>query len=272
MKKIQDNAVESSLNLSFFKTKFFFISLIFFLVALLPSLYFYNQYQKTLKLLKNPTAITEQEKNDLVEKVGKIFQLPKGDPPTIATVSDKNKLKSQAFFLNSENGDKVLIFPKVKRAILYRPSTNQIIEVMPVNMDGNVAGVTSNSLVPTNPTVIVPTASVSATVTPKSITQTLSLTPSPTKTTPVKISIYNGTKIMGLAKVVEKQIKEKISDIEVIGRDNARNDYTETLVIDLTGNSSDLSKKLAEILEGKVSEFPDGEQKPEADILIIAGQ
>ena len=104
------------------------------LASVLVALYFFSQYQKTQSLLKNPTATSASEVKEITEKVGVLIELPKGEEPTVATVSDKNKLKDQAFFKNAENGDKVLIYTKAKKAILYRPSTNKIIEVAPVNL------------------------------------------------------------------------------------------------------------------------------------------
>lgn len=56
-----------------------------------------------------------------------------GDPsidetPTIATVSDITKLQGQPFFAKAQNGDKVYVYSNAKKAILYRPSENKIIE------------------------------------------------------------------------------------------------------------------------------------------------
>lgn len=57
------------------------------------------------------------------------MELPAGEQPTLATVADQEKLKGQDFFSHAQNGDKLLIYPKAKKAILYRPSTGKIIEV-----------------------------------------------------------------------------------------------------------------------------------------------
>jgi hypothetical protein len=107
------------------------------LVLALTSLYFYNQYQSTKSLLQSSTQQGSDESKKLVEAVGKLIELPTNEQPTLATVSDKTKLKDQAFFANAQNGDKVLIYSKAKKAILYRPSINKIIEVAPVNLGAN---------------------------------------------------------------------------------------------------------------------------------------
>lgn len=79
----------------------------------------------------------------MTEKVGKLIALPADETPTIATVEDKTKLADQAFFSAAENGDKLLIYTKAQKAIVYRPSTNQIINVGPISIDPQASGTTT---------------------------------------------------------------------------------------------------------------------------------
>lgn len=78
---------------------------------------------KSSKVLAAKTQV-----DDIMVKVGKLMDLPQ-ETPTVATVSDASKLAGQEFFAHALNGDKVIIFPIAKKAILYRPATNKIIEV-----------------------------------------------------------------------------------------------------------------------------------------------
>ncbi|MCL5435137.1 MAG: hypothetical protein M1405_01990 [Patescibacteria group bacterium] len=105
-------------------------------IAAVPSYYFYNQYQKN-QSLQNPNEAANIQAQKLIDKVGALIELPQNEQPQIATVSDKTKLSGQAFFARAENGDKVLIFSATKKAILYRPSTNKIIEVSVLNIEVN---------------------------------------------------------------------------------------------------------------------------------------
>jgi uncharacterized protein YpmB len=99
--------------------------------------YFFLQYTQ---LKNNPQAATEQQTQELVEKVGKLITLPSDETPTIATVEDKSKLANQAFFAQAENGDQLLIYTKAQKAVIYRPSQNKIINVGPVSIDGSQEG------------------------------------------------------------------------------------------------------------------------------------
>jgi cell division protein FtsB len=89
--------------------------------------------QNEVARLSNPQEAAKEEVRQLTEKVGNLVVLP-NETPTLATVNDPAKLKDQAFFAQAEKGDKVLIFTQAKRAILYRPSTNKVIESAPVNI------------------------------------------------------------------------------------------------------------------------------------------
>lgn len=116
------------------ENKVYRILALLLLLALIPLGLYYYQYQKNQNLVQG-SATSPAEVNSLVERVGKLIELPSGETPQIATVNDKTKLPNVPFFENARNGDKVLIYNQAKKAILYRPSTNKIINVAPVNID-----------------------------------------------------------------------------------------------------------------------------------------
>lgn len=137
-------------------------------LALIPSYYFYNKFQQAQKLLKNPQQAAKQEVASTVAKLSKLMVLPKDETPTIATVTDRNKLKEQPFFAKAANGDKVLLYIKAKKAILFREKDNKIIEVAPINIERqNISGTPTPSqpATATTPGVISPTGRVTPTVT-----------------------------------------------------------------------------------------------------------
>lgn len=221
------------------KNKIFVIILALLLIAAAATaLLFYLKYEQAQKLLKNPSSAVQQETQNIVDTVGKLIQLPTDELPTIATVSDINKLKQQTFFQKAENGDKVLIYTKAKKAILFRPSINKVIDVTVVNFTDNTADSSKS---------------------------------------PSRIAIYNGTLTTGLAKIAQDKISQKFQNIEfLVGNANNRN-YTKTVVIDLSGNNKIAADAIAQQLQAQVGSMPDGENKPDvtlgrsADILVILG-
>jgi len=98
-------------------------------VAAVGCWYFYSQYQ-TLK--SDPNVEAQAEAKSLTATIGKFMELPSDETPTVATILDKDKLKDQPFFKMAENGDKLLAYTKAMKAILFRPSTNKVIEVAPI--------------------------------------------------------------------------------------------------------------------------------------------
>ena len=107
--------------------------------------YDYSQLRKENEKLSDPQQAAREATTALVNEVGALTDLPAGETPTIATVSDVSKLKNQAFFANAQNGDKVLIFTQAKRAYLYRPSTGKIIEIAPINLGSSSQNSGSNN-------------------------------------------------------------------------------------------------------------------------------
>jgi hypothetical protein len=96
------------------------------------STYYYGKY-KALKTNANVEA--EKETKKLVDVLSKLMELPQNETPTVATISDKEKLKGQVFFEKAENGDILFAYTNAMKAILYRPSTNKIINVAPISIN-----------------------------------------------------------------------------------------------------------------------------------------
>lgn len=71
----------------------------------------------------------------VIAQVGKLMLLPENEQPAIATVTDLNPLSGQAFFANASIGDVVLMYKGARKAILYSPQKNKIIEVAPITTD-----------------------------------------------------------------------------------------------------------------------------------------
>lgn len=105
----------------------FLLVIILFLLIFIGWKYFYPDKGKVDML-----DVAERERVEVLAKVGAHIVLPKDEVPTLATVSDPEQLKKYPFFSNAEKGDKVLIYSLAKKAILYRPVGDKIVEIAPI--------------------------------------------------------------------------------------------------------------------------------------------
>lgn len=203
----------------------------------------YFFYAKYNAIKANPNLEAQRETNALVSAVGKLMELPKNETPTVATIEDKEKLKDQPFFKMTENGDKLIAYNTTMTAILYRPSINKIINVAPITINQQP-----------NAAPAAPSASIPASIS-------------------LRIAYFNGTSVVGLTGTVEKNVQGTFPNYQTASIANAaRKDYTETIVVDLSGKHGKEAADLAKLIGGKVGSLPDGEKAPDADILIIAGK
>jgi hypothetical protein len=102
-------------------------------LAAFGGLYF-KKYQDLKKNPPSATDLAQAEIDSYIDEVGKLYALPKDEKPQVATVKDKEKLKDQPFFAKAENDDITLIYQNAKLAILYRPSSKQIVNVSTVTI------------------------------------------------------------------------------------------------------------------------------------------
>ena len=93
--------------------------------------YFQNEAGK---MRKDPQRVAQEETDRLMVRGSKIIVLPENEIPTIATVNDPEGLSNQPFFAKAKKGDKVLIYTNARKAILYDPENNKIVEVAPLTI------------------------------------------------------------------------------------------------------------------------------------------
>ncbi len=128
------------------------IAVVLVLAGAAGTFYFYDQnvklQRKVSELEADPRVVAQQEVASTVEMVSKVVELPQGEDPVVATVTDKEKLKDQPFFSKAENGDKVLIYATAKRIYLFRPSGNKLIEAAPLNIGQGAGAAVTPSTAP----------------------------------------------------------------------------------------------------------------------------
>lgn len=229
-----NNIKYSSENKKNSKIGFVYLLLSIIVILLGTSGYFYYQYYK---LSKSPIAAqiaAQEEVKRLTLSIGKLMLLPKNETPSIATITDISKLKDKIFFKNAANGNKVLIYPNSKQAILYDPKANLIINVGPVNFS-------------------------------QQQTQQVQKT---------HIGLRNGTNVVGLTNKIEADIKKSFTEVDVtLKEQDKRTDYKKTIVVVLNDVSINIAEKIAKNLNSQVDKLPKGETEPtNVDILVIVGE
>lgn len=220
------------------KKKIFKILLVLGLMALVaaPGYYFYNKYQEAQAKLDSPAEVAKTELKEVLDRVSVLIELPSDEEPTLATVSDKEKLVGQSFFAKAENGDKLLIYVTAKKAILYRPSTNKIIEVSVLAINDS--------------------------------------TPTPQTAAKVKVALLNGTNVSGLTKTAETKLNS-LGGFAVAEKGNAIGKFEFTTLIALNKQiDTRIIQSLASAYGASVSaDLPTGETGSKtADLVMILGE
>jgi cytoskeletal protein RodZ len=209
--------------------------IILLLVAFGVAGYFYYQYK-----YNSPEAVKAREVRSVTDTIGSVLMLPE-ENPTIATVTDKEKLSGQAFFQKAENGDKVIIYRQSGKAILYRPGIKKIVDV-----------VTLNQATEAQAEEVKPAAE--------------------EKQEALQVALYNGGTKVGVTDVAEKQIVAGLPGVQVTAKEKAaKSDYVGTVVVDVSGKNGDKASALASLLGAQVGSLPSGEVTPQADIAVIIG-
>lgn len=87
-----------------------------------------------LEELKNSTqASGQQVAEEVLNKIRNHIELPTDPQPTVATITDVERLReSNEFYQKAKNGDHLIITEK--RAVLYDPERDVIIDVVPVQI------------------------------------------------------------------------------------------------------------------------------------------
>lgn len=197
--------------------------------------------------------VDKAEVQALLEKLQAIALVPLSEAPTLATVVETNKLRSEAFFKNAEVDDKLFIYQQAQIAILYRPSVEKIVNMATLlDQSGGKAPVQTVPQLTQAP----PSAS----------------SASSGAQLQYKLALYFATDSASLRAKVGKALGS-LPNIEVTREALTRGtDYSGATIIDLKGGQSAIVAELVNKLGGKVGELPEAEDRPNADILAIIAE
>lgn len=96
------------------------------LVALGATFYFYSEWRG---LRENPQAETEKEMREMVVRVRRLIDVPQGEVPALVRITDTKPLEDQIFFKNAKKGNVILFYAVARKAYLYDPEEDIIVEV-----------------------------------------------------------------------------------------------------------------------------------------------
>ncbi len=123
-----------------------FIVLVLLIGSVAGSVYLYQKYTETQqKVEKLSTVQGQQELNktqvqQLLSKMRTHILLPKDEDPVVATISDIKLLQSNPFYADAKNGDNVVVYAKAKKAFIYSPDKDVIINVGAFEIDNQNTG------------------------------------------------------------------------------------------------------------------------------------
>lgn len=78
---------------------------------------------------KVENAIDEKLVKEVNNNLKDILQLPTDEKPGIGTIQNLDDLKANPFFDDAKVGDRIIIYSKTKRVVLYRMEENRIINI-----------------------------------------------------------------------------------------------------------------------------------------------
>jgi phosphosulfolactate phosphohydrolase-like enzyme len=94
-----------------------------------------------------------------------------------------------------------------------------------------------------------------------------------TRSGTIRIALYNGTNVQGKTYDMEQVLVGSLENIEIVEKKLAKStDYAKTRVINLKNIGSDVLETIAKAAGGEIGDMEEGEETPDADILIIIGK
>ncbi|MEK7578987.1 MAG: hypothetical protein AAB460_00420 [Patescibacteria group bacterium] len=117
------------------KTLITLITLVAIVIVVLVGIFAWYKLSRSAFEQQSPT-LSETEIAEIVGAVGKHIRLPQDEEPLIATIADIDALvATQPFYQGAKNGDILLIYQTVGKAILYSSSDDILINVGPIVLD-----------------------------------------------------------------------------------------------------------------------------------------
>lgn len=201
----------------------------FLVIAIFIGLHWYHFY--SLIVFQDEG---QREAARIAHSVSGRVQLPKNEDPALAIIKDKKVINRGGVLADAENGDRILLYYKSGKAVLYRPSNGKIVAIGPLVLDASASQVKGT-----------------------------------------KVVVRNGSGVESKAASALKLLNDRYEEANISNVDEAgRSDYPSTIVVDLSedGEKNEFAGAMIELLGARKGILPQGESKPNADILVIIGK
>lgn len=221
--------------------KLIIIILILFVIAAGGFIWAYNNYrqsQKVIQELRNKQQgqqMTEEQRQKLLSRVKKHMVLPEEQPAIISINNPKELAKREDFFKPAQENDLLLLYRN--KAILYRSSTDKIVDVQPVR-------------------------------TPNTSTQQRRRTNTSTQTNSISVDVRNGGAASGSASELAERLEKRPQYTVTNVGNAATSTYRENILIH-NNTETDISTLEQQLGVSSTTELPQGESSSNADAIII---
>lgn len=233
--------------------------------------FMYSQYsnvKRELALYKeNPQ---EAEAKQIIGKIGTLIALPENEIPQLETIKNVESLKTDNFYRNAQNNDKVLSYKD--RKILYRPSANKVIEVQSIPQMKNVT-IDINESSPSETNNMPTLEDLKIEIDPTANLQEESMV-EPTQE-PIKLALINNTgEYSGLTLKTETFMKKQITDyaFNVAYRLDGTTQSSQTVVVVNKPIPQSLVDEIVNMFNGNIQTTLETENPIDADLVIYIGK
>lgn len=198
------------------------------------TVFFYLKYQDS----KNSNLTPEQRIAKYEKEISRSYTLPTGEKATLADVKSAADLKkdeaNKEFFKDSADGDVLLVYSTSKLGILYRPSAKKIIKAGPVTFKD----------------------------------QTTTKNQAPAKEQALVTQIIGAKTDRDAAAAALNTGFSK--DVTISSQVDAKTPLSagSTVLVDVSGKNTELVKKMATELKGKVGNAPEGQDPLPSNVAI----
>ena len=129
------------------------ITIVVLALVIIIGFWFFGQKQAQTPVIEVGTGedaqLTEAQIADLITAVRRHIILPEDEEPLVATIVNVDELiAEQPFYLGASNGDILMIYGSVAKALIYDPRADRLVNVGPVEIQQD-----ANATVPADTTI-----------------------------------------------------------------------------------------------------------------------